>query len=174
VDLEATGVTSPWDFGIEVEAEYQLAMRTAMQQVNGRSQIWYFLHQENEKTDFHSRVVYREGDAWQVSLCSQVGDTIWNTMNSAETSAAYVGLVADEYLKEDGTSGRLAELFDAGTPIVWCTHWQSLYSNGRATGLRVLDEICRRVSALWGDEIEWMKCSELATVIASSNTGEGG
>jgi hypothetical protein len=174
VDLEATGVTSPWDFGIEVEAEYQLAMRTAMQQVNGRSQIWYFLHQENEKTDFHSRVVYREGDAWQVSLCSQVGDTIWNTMNSAETSAAYVGLVADEYLKEDGTSGRLAELFDAGTPIVWCTHWQSLYSNGRATGLRVLDEICRRVSALWGDEIEWMKCSELATVIANSNTGEGG
>lgn len=171
VDLEATGVTSPWDFGIDVEAEYQLAIRDAMRQVNDRTQIWYFLHQENEKTDFHSRVVYRRENDWQVSLYSQVGDNIWNTMNSLETGADYVSSVADDYLSEDGTSGRLAELFDAGTPIVWCTHWQSLYANGRATGLQALDEICRRVDALWGDEIEWMKCSELAAMIAAP-TGE--
>lgn len=174
VDLEATGVTSPWDFGIEVEAEYQLAMRDAMRQVNGRSQTWYFLHQERKRTDFHSRVVYRMGDAWQVSLCSQVGDMMFNTMNNTETDAGYVSSVADDYVNEDGRSGRLVELFDAGTPIVWHTHWQSLYSNGRATGLRALDEICRRVSALWGDQINWMKCSELAAAIANSNASENG
>jgi hypothetical protein len=55
VDLEATGVTSPWGFGIEVEAEYQLAMRNAMQQINGRSQIWYFLHQEKRAIEFQGR-----------------------------------------------------------------------------------------------------------------------
>ena len=47
VDLEATGITSPWDFGIEVEDEYQRAMRDAMRDANGRSQVWYFLHQQN-------------------------------------------------------------------------------------------------------------------------------
>jgi len=166
VGLEANGVTSPWDFGIAVEAEYQLAMRDAMRQVNGRSQTWYFLHQERKRTDFHSRVVYREGDAWQVSLWSQTGDWLFNTMNSIETGAEYVSSLADDYVSEDGRSGRLAELFDAGTPIVWHTHWQSLYSDGRCTGLQALDEICRRISELWGDQINWMKCSELAAQIA--------
>ena len=165
-DLPATGVTSPWDFGIDVEGEYQRAMRDAMRQVNSRSQTWYFLHQEREKTDFQSRVVYQRDDSWQVSLCSQVRDSFWATMDSQETDTAYVRSVADAYVSEDGASGRLAQLFDAGTPIVWCTHWQSLYSNGRMTGLQALDEVCRRIDSLWGDEIEWMKCSELATAIA--------
>ena len=169
VDLEATGVTSPWDFGIEVEAEYQLAMRDAMRQVNGRSQTWYFLHQERQKTDFHSRVVYRMGDDWQVSLCSQAGDWLFNTMDSAETGTEYVSSLADDYVSEDGKSGRLAELFAAGTPIVWHTHWQSLYSNGRGTGLQALDEICRRINVLWGDQINWMTCSELSAGIANNN-----
>ena len=170
VDLKATGITSPWDFGIEVEDEYQRAMRDA----NGRSRIWYFLHQENERTDFCSRVVHRRDDAWQVSLCSQVGDRIWNTMNSLQTSVDYVRSVADEYLSKDGSSGRLAELFQAGTPIVWCTHWQSLYANGRTTGLQALDEICRRINALWGTGASWMKCSELAAAIANPGAGKDG
>ena len=172
-DLQATGVTSPWDFGIDVEDEYRVAIRQAMRQVNGRTKTWYFLHEENEKTDFQSHVTYRDGDSWQVSLWSQVGDRLWNTMNSRETGIDYVGSVADDYLSEDGSSGRLAELFGAGTPIVWCTHWQSLYSNGRMTGLQAFDEIGRRVGSLWGDAVEWMKCSELAAVIASHDTGEG-
>ena len=172
-DLEATGVTSPWDFGIDVEDEYQVAIRDAMRQVNGRTKTWYFLNQENEKTDFRSQVVYRLGDTWQVSLWSQVGDQLWNTMNTRETGVDYVKSVADDYLSEDGTSGRLAELFRAGTPIVWCTHWQSLYANGRMTGLQALDEIGRRIDRLWGDAIKWMKCNELAALIASRDTEEG-
>lgn len=148
-------------------------MRDAMRQVNSRSQTWYFLHQENEKTDFHSRVVFQGDATWQVSLCSQVGDSFWNTMNNRETGADYVRSVADTYLSEDGGSGRLAQLFDAGTPIVWCTHWQSLYSNGRMTGLQALDEVCRRMGSLWGGKVEWMKCSELATAIASRCAGSG-
>ena len=165
-DLQATGVTSPWDFGIDVESQYRVAIRDAMRQVNGRSQSWYFLHQEIRDTAFRSHVVYREGDSWQVSLWSQVGDPLWNTMNSRETGAGYVNSIADGYLSEDGSSGRLVELFRAATPIIWCTHWQSLYSNGRMTGLQALDEIARRIDALWGDAITWMKCSELAAMIA--------
>ena len=173
-DLEATGVTSPWDFGIDVESEYQLAIRDAMRQVNSRSNTWYFLHSENEKTDFHSRVVYRSDDIWQVSLYSQVFDNLWNTMENRQSSDEYVAAVAGGYLSADGSTGRLAELFEAGTPMICCTHWQSLFSNGRHTGLRALDEVCRRIATLWGDEVEWMKCSELAAAIAGQTDKERG
>ena len=81
---------------------------------------------------------------------------------------------ADEYLSEDGSSGRLAELFQTGTPIVWCTHWQSLYANGRTTGLQALDEICRRINALWGTGASWLKCSELAAAVDNPGAGKDG
>ncbi len=166
VGLEATGVTSPWDFGREVEDDYRLAIRRAMKQVNRRGQTWYFLHTNVQGTEFQSSVVARDGDEWLVSLVSQCGDLIWETMESRDESAAYARSVADRYLTEDGKAGRLAELFLAGTPLVFHTHWQSLYSNGRRTGLRVLDEIGRRIGAAWGKGVRWLKCSELASEVA--------
>jgi hypothetical protein len=164
--LEATGVTSPWDFGREVEAEYQHAILAATKEVNGRGQTWYFLHANPNGTEFLSKVVIREGDDWLVSIVSQCPDFLWQTMETGETSAAYVRSIADLYLTEDGGKGRLAELFAAGTPMVFHTHWQSMYSNGRRTGLRALEEVGRRVGALWGSQVRWVKCSELAAEIA--------
>ena len=166
VGLEATGVTSPWDFGVEVESDYQHAIRTAMKEVNAREQTWYFLHTDGRGVEPRSQVVWREGDAWLVSIWSQCGDFIWDTMETAQTDDAYVCSVADRFLTEDGRAGRLAELLRAGVPIVFHSHWQSLYSNGRETGLRVLDEVGRRVQEARGDEVRWVKCSELAAEIA--------
>lgn len=164
--LEATGVTSPWDFGRQVEAEYQRAILAAMKEVNGRGQTWYFLHANLNGTEFLSRVVLREGDDWLVSIVSQCADFLWQTMDTRDTSAAYIGSIADLYLTEDGRKGRLAELFRAGIPIVFHTHWQSMYSNGRRTGLRALEEVGRRVGAVWGSQVRWVKCSELAAQVA--------
>ncbi len=75
---------------------------------------------------------------------------------------ACVARIADNYLTEDGCPGRLAELRSADTPMVLVTHWQSLFSNGRQTGLRILNEICRRVDACWADKVQWTNCSDLA------------
>ena len=166
VDLPATGVTSPWDFGSQVEPEYQRAIMNAQQQVNGRRQTWYFLHQSGELS-FQSKVVRREGDGWLVSIVSQCPDVFWQTMETKETGEAYVRSVADELLTEDGQHGRVADLFRAGTPIVMLAHWQSLFSNGRKTGLRVLDEVGRRVQAAWGSRVRWVTCFELAQEIAT-------
>ncbi len=44
--------------------------------------------------------------------------------------------------------------------------WQSLYSNGRGTGLRVLDEVGRRVAVAWGEDVRWLRCSDLASAAA--------
>ena len=47
------------------------------------------------------------------------------------------------------------------------THWQSLYSNGRRTGLRILDEVGRRVDRCWGEQVAWTRCSDLAAAVAN-------
>ncbi len=167
VGLEATGVTSPWDFGAQVENDYRLAIRRAMKQVNDRGQTLYFLHTDARATDLRSSVVSRDGDEWLVSIVSQCGDHIWETMEMQDDSPAYVRSVADRYLTEDGNQGRLVELFSAGTPMVFHTHWQSLYSNGRRTGLRVLDEVGRRIACAWGKDARWLKCSDLASEVAA-------
>jgi hypothetical protein len=168
VDLPATGVTSPWDFGIKVEPEYQRAIMNAQQQVNGRRQSWYFLHESTELS-FQSKVVHRDANGWLVSIVSQCSDVFWQTMETQETGESYVGSIADQLLTEDGQHGRAAELFRAGTPVVMLTHWQSLFSNGRKTGLRALDEVGRRVQSAWGSRVRWVTCFELAQEIAAAN-----
>jgi len=168
VGLEATGVTSPWDFGREVEPEYRKAIRAAMKEVNGRDQTWYFLHTAYTSNDFRSEVVHKEGNEWLVSICSQSNDFLWQTMETGEEGPEYVSTVADALLTEDGRAGRLAELFQAGIPIVFHTHWQCLFSNGRCTGLRAVDEVGRRIAALWGGDVRWVKCSELAAELAGN------
>jgi hypothetical protein len=173
VGLEATGVTSPWDFGREVEPAYQRAVFDAMRQVNGRTRTWYFLHANFEGTRPLSSVVLREGDGWLVSIVSQGNDFAWQTMDTLEAGEEYVRSIADLWVTPDGHSGRLAELYHAGTPVVFHTHWQSLYSNGRRTGLRVLDEVGRRVASAWGTGAEWTKCSDLAELVAAMDEGQG-
>ena len=167
--LEATGVTSPWNFGQAVEDEYQRAIRAAMRQVSGRGQSWYFLHMDTRETGFLSRVVWREKDDWLVSVVAQCDDYLWKTMQTADSSDEYVRTLASEYLTENGRGGRLAELFHAETPMVLVTHWQSLFSNGRRTGLRALAEVGRRVRAAWGPAAQWMSCSEMAAHVAAGD-----
>jgi len=171
VGLPAAGVTSPWNFGAEVEEEYGLAIRGAMDRVNGCSRSWYFLHSDNRGTASRSEVVWRDGDAWLVSLWAQGGDYLGDTMETQACDEEHVAGVADAYLTEDGRGGRLSELFEARTPMVLCTHWQSLFSNGRRTGLRVLDEVCRRVDQTWGDQVVWTRCGQLAEDVASGRYG---
>jgi hypothetical protein len=167
--LEATGVTSPWNFGQAVEDEYQRAIRTAVRQVSRRGQSWYFLHTDIRETRFLSRVVWREKENWLVSIVSQCDDYLWKTQLTTDCSDEHVRALASEYLTEDAQSGRLAELFRAETPVVFHTHWQSLFSNGRRTGLRTLAELGRRVRTVWGPEARWVNCSELVAHVA---TGE--
>jgi hypothetical protein len=171
VGLKANGVTSPWNFGAEVEPDYQRAIRAAMKEVNGLGQTWYFLHARYGSNEPCSEVVYRSGADWLVSICSQSDDFFWKSMETREDGAELVQAMADQFLTEDGRGGRLAELFNAGIPIVFHSHWQSLFSNGRRTGLRALDELGRRIRTVWGDRVRWVKCSELAAELASERRG---
>lgn len=171
VRLDASGVTSPWDFGKAVESDYQRAIFNAQKSVNNRTRTWYFLHTSTKDTLSHSKVVYRaesEGkEEWLVSIVSQCSDFLWQTMDVLEPDDEYIHSIADRYLTADGKSGRLVELFEAGVPIVFHTHWQSLFSNGRKTGLLVMAEVGERVQKIWGDKVKWTTCYELAKQIAA-------
>ena len=54
--------------------------------------------------------------------------------------------------------------------MVIVTHWQPLFSNGRRTGFRILNEVCRRVQGSLGEQVQWAHFSDLARIIAAQDS----
>jgi hypothetical protein len=106
-----------------------------------------------------------------VSIWCGTGDYIWNTQEagSAESQLTPQAL-ADRYLTEDGSAGRLVDLLEGGGPLVLVTHWQSLFSNGSRLGLATYREIAKRVRAAIGDRVEWRKLSTIAQHFLAAET----
>ena len=67
----------------------------------------------------------------------------------------------DYYITADGRSGKFRELYEENRPMVFYTHWQSLYSDGRGIGLEGLDALCTRLKKVFGSDIEWTKFEDL-------------
>jgi hypothetical protein len=163
VGLEPSGVTSPWSFGIEVEDAYNTATAAALREVCGVLVGWYFLHVDSASGAVPPRVrrldVERRTSLISLVSCSRDAaghaDFAWMTQFGGDA-------VTDSVLTRDGTGGRLAELFPAGEPMIFHTHWQSMFSNGRGTGLDGLEEVFNRINGLWGERIIWMSARELA------------
>ncbi len=167
--IDATGVTSPWVFGIQVEPEYLAAIAAAQRAVYGRDFSWYFLHMLHDQPEARPWVALETAEHTLVSVPSTVSDYWWQTINSPRSDRAYIQGIADQFLTPDGRSGKIREVLDAGGWPVLLTHWQSLFSNGTESGLAVLAEVGRRVSATLADQVEWLTFSQIArrTVEAS-------
>jgi hypothetical protein len=164
--IDATGVTSPWVFGIEVEPEYVASIVEAQRIVYGRQSSWYFLHMlHDRRPSARPWVAVSDGATRLVSIPSTVADIWWKTIDSPRQDPGFAAQLADELLTEDGRGGRIREVMEAGGWPVLLTHWQSLFSNGLRTGLKVLDELGRRVEEALGGEARWASCSELAEMI---------
>jgi hypothetical protein len=168
VDLEPNGVTSPWQFGIEVEDAYTRAISAALREVCGVSCGWYFLHVDGDSPVVEPQVKLLDAGAGTalVSLISACGltpaghhDVVWRTQYGEPPEI-------DSLLTADGREGRLAELFANGSPMMWHTHWQSMFSNGTGVGLEAIGELFERIN-LWGDRIRWMPARELAAYAAA-------
>ncbi len=160
--FDCTGVTSPWGFGIDVEAEYVASIAAAQLAVYGRKNSWYFLHAFAGAEVRKPWVAFDDGVSKVVSIASTTADDVWwETINSPRTDAEFISELADRMLTADGKSGMIREVLDAGMWPILVSHWQSLYSNGRETGLKALDLTGRRVQELLADEVEWTTSSEL-------------
>lgn len=166
VGLQPNGVTSPWQFGIEVEDGYANAIATALRRVCDVHVGWYFLHATASPPPVPP-VVKRLNVPAQTALVSLVSasagpgvhDFAWPTQRGEPAEI-------DALLTADLTSGRLAELYAAGSPILFHTHWQSLFSNGTGAGLDALGELFARINR-WEDHVRWSPARELAVYAAA-------
>lgn len=159
--LESFGVTSPVNFGIKVEDEYAAAISEAVKQVTGREKAWYFLRGLRDTPNAKPWVQLEEEGRILVSIPATTRDVIWQTMDTTESSDEYVSQIADLLITEDGKEGEIVRVVETGGYPVLVTHWHSLISNGLGTGLRVLDEVARRVNANFADVLEWMSFEEI-------------
>jgi len=160
-DIPATGLTSPWDFGIEVEEDYVEAISAAFDQVLGKKDCWYFLHCMGGVPGVKPWVALNRDGRRVVSVPAATDDHFWQTMDTTDTSEAYVSSIADELITADGASGQIIDALNMNCWPIFLTHWQSLFSNGLGTGLRVLDEVARRINLRLSDRVEWMSTEEL-------------
>lgn len=163
--VPATGVTSPWDFGIEVEDEYIAAISEAFHQVYGMDNSWYFLHCLGGKQGVRPWIALDQDGRHVVSIPAATGDHFWQTMDTTDTSDAYVSAVADELITEDGSAGEIIDIVNGGGWPVLLTHWQSLFSNGLGTGLRALDEVARRIDKNLGSRVQWVSSEEIMQLV---------
>jgi len=164
--INASGVTSPWNFGTYVEGEYTEAILAAQKKVFNHDLSWYFLHTLDKQPERKPWIALKKGDCTLVSIASNMPDHFWETIDSPKTDNEYVKSIADKYITANGKEGSMINVLKAGGWPVFVTHWQSLYSNGSETGLRALEEVGKRVNTHLGDKVEWKSCMELAKLSA--------
>lgn len=166
VGLPANGVTSPWSAGIDNERRYAEAIARAQWRVHHRKFAWYFLHCLGRARPRWPWLVWQEKSTGlkAVTVPANTDDVFWATQDAGSARGARAAARAgvDRLLSRDGRSGKLRELFHGGYPMVILTHWQSLFSDGRCAGLRGLERLLGRIERIFGAEVRWMRCSELA------------
>ena len=164
VGLPATGITSPWVSGIDVEKKYAQALADAQWKVFQRKVTWYFLWGSDLGPPRKLSVEYESPERGQkvVSVPANAPDTFWSMEHPPADRHKFIRDNIDRLLSEDGRTGRIRELIDAGAPVMLLTHWQSLYTQGTGLGLEGLAALAERIQKVFGASAEWISCSERA------------
>jgi hypothetical protein len=168
--IHATGVTSPWVFGEEVEEEYAAAIVAAQREVYGTARSWYFLHMLHDHPGARPWVALSGTGGDLVSIPATTDDHFWKSIDSPRTDREFVDSLVDPLLTPDGEGGQVPRVLDAGGWPIILTHWQSLFSNGRETGLQALDELGRRISRHLRDACRWTTFSEITEMTLAAGT----
>lgn len=165
VGLEASGITSPWNSGIDVEKKYARALADAQWKVFQRKLTWYFLHSVGLKQARRCPAECEVPERGQVvvSVPANAPDIFWpEELPTRAERWERIRQGIDRLLSQDGRTGRIRELIDSGYPVVLLTHWQSLYTQGTGLGLEGLQSLAERIQKVFGKNVEWIRCSELA------------
>ncbi len=163
--LETIGVTSPWNFGIEVEDEYENSISLAVEQVTGSKKAWFFLRGLRDTPNAKPWIALEEDGRTLVSIPATLRDNIWQTIDTTRCDDEYISEVADVIITADGKGGTLMQVLETGGYPILITHWQSLMSNGLYTGLKVMEEIAARISLNLSDRVEWMNFEEITDMV---------
>lgn len=169
VGITARGITQcndfKGDFGV-----YSRAVLAAEERVNHISHTFYFNDCEPTKTKTGSKVMIDDKGKNEsvVSIVSEIkaDEPFWYAIYGEGDPMK----LADYFISADGKSGRFIDLLNAGSPIVFHSHGQTLYSNGAEIGFKSLQEVIRRTKKYIGDKVVWMKVSEFADWTREHNT----
>ncbi len=165
VRLEATGITSPWTSGIDVEKKYARAVADAQWKVFSRKLTFYFLHSTSWGPPRQCLVECEVPERGQVvvSVPANTADIFWPAESATRAKQRdQIREGIDRLLSPDGRTGRIRQLIESGFPVVFVTHWQSLFYQGTGLGLEGLGALAERIQKVFGNQVEWVTCSELA------------
>ena len=158
-------MTSPWDFGIEVEDEYVRYISDAVKEVYGKDNSWYFLRSLRNTPNAKPWVAYEDGERTVVSIPATLKDHTWQTINTTKNDDEFIRSVADQIINDDATAGEMIDVLNSGGYPILLAHWQSLVSNGLATGIRVLDLVAERINRNLSDRVEWMSFEQIMDLV---------
>lgn len=164
VGLHPTGISSPWNTGIDNEDNYCRGIGMAFKKTFGVDRTFYFLHSQEAGFTRPREMCNSAETGKVVTVPNNSSDAFWGSQNPASFDQAVdnVREGIDKLLTADGKSGTLRDLYEAGEPLVMITHWQSLYSDGRNIGLDGFEELLQRIQKTFKDNVEWMSFEELA------------
>lgn len=165
VGFDVFGVTSPWRFGIEVENEYAASISKAVFDVSGRKEAWFFLRSLRDVANARPWVELEEDGRVLVSIPSTTYDVTWLCKDATDITDEYISEQADKLISADGKSGKIIQVLNTnGFPIL-IAHWQSLYSNGLETGIRIIKECANRINTHLSDKVEWKSFEEIMNMV---------
>jgi hypothetical protein len=133
--------------------------------VHNRKTTWYFLHATAWENPLPCTVEYEDATRGQVvvSVPANADDIFWSMRKPAGAERVeHIRTRINRLVSEDGGKGRIRQLIDSGCPVVLLTHWQSLYTQGTGLGLEGLNTLMERIQKVFGNNLEWVTCSELA------------
>lgn len=161
--LNPTGVTSPWQTGMDNEDNYAKGIGMAFRKTLNKDKCFYFLHMWGK---INKPVIMCDSPETGnvVSIPCNAGDAFWDTQRPIplKEAQANVKREIDNLISEDGRTGKLRELCEAGLPMILITHWQSLYSDGRGIGIEGFEYLMERINRVFGKDAEWMNFEEIA------------
>lgn len=173
--LPATGITSPWSSGIDVEKKYARALAEAHWRVFGNKFSWYFLYVSEWDQPRKCSIEYTipEREQVVVSVPANAADIFWcMDLPTRAERLQFINQGIDRLAPADGRPGRIRQLIEGGYPVVLLTHWQSLYMRGTGLGLEGLTALAERIQKVFGSSLQWVPISELArTALASDRRG---
>ncbi len=153
-------------FGIEVEDEYAAAISDALFEVTGRDTGWFFMR-SRKGPGAKPWVEIGTDTRTLVAVPATLSDRFWPSIDSSREGEEYSTEIADRLISRDGMSGEIIDVLDSGGWPVLLSHWQSLMSNGRLTGLRALEKIAGRIEEHLSDRVEWKSCEEIMNIVAA-------
>ncbi len=164
IGLHPTGVSSPWNTGLDNEENYAKGIGMAFKRTFDCDRTFYFLHTREQGFTTPREMCNSPECGRVITVPNNTIDAFWGSQNpfSFDKAVANVRDGIDALLTADGKKGKLRELYESGEPLVMITHWQSLYSDGRMIGLNGFEELLQRIQRTFGDSVEWMDFEEIS------------